>query len=59
MRQLLAHHATHADSALGQISMEIIPATDYGAGAGYSLLDNNVACAGWIRQVWAEVNAPT
>lgn len=57
MRQLLAHHAARADSALGQISMEIIPATDYGAGARYSLIDNNVACAEWIRQVWAELSA--
>ena len=54
MRQLLAHHAAREDSALGQISMEIIPATDYGAGAGYSLFDNNVACAHWIRSAWAE-----
>ena len=43
------------DSALGQISMEIIPATDYGAGAGYSLFDHNIACAQWIRALWADV----
>lgn len=55
VRQLLAHHAAHADSALGQISMEIIPATDYGAGAGYSLFDHNIACAKWMRALWADV----
>lgn len=53
VRQLLRHHATHADSALGQISMEMIPMTDYGAGAKYSIFEHNVACAKWIRQEWA------
>lgn len=57
MRQLLTHHALAADSALGQISMEIIPAPDYGGGAKYSLFDNNVACANWIRSVWSELQA--
>ena len=55
VRQLLTHHAARTDSALGQISMEIIPATDYGAGAGYSLFDHNIACAQWIRALWADV----
>jgi len=57
VRQLLTHHAARADSALGQISMEIIPAPDYGGGAKYSLLENNVACAKWIRAQWAEVQS--
>lgn len=57
VRQLLVHHALRADSALGQVSMEIIPATDYGAGATYSLFDNNVACAAWIRRLWKDVEA--
>ena len=55
VRQLLTHHAARADSALGQISMEIIPAPDYGGGAKYSLLENNIACANWIRAQWAEI----
>ena len=55
VRQLLTHHAARADSALGQISMEIIPAPDYGGGAKYSLLENNIACAKWIRAQWAEI----
>jgi len=53
IRLLLRHHATNPKSCLGQISMEIIPATDYGAGAKYSLLANNIACANWIRHEWA------
>jgi len=57
VRQLLAHHAARADSALGQISMEIIPATDYGAGSTYSLLANNIACAQWIRSEWATLQS--
>ena len=55
MRQLLIHHAARADSSLGQISMEIIPAPDYGGGARYSLLENNIACAKWIRAQWVEI----
>jgi hypothetical protein len=58
MRQLLTHHAGRADSALGQISMEIIPAPDYGGGAKYSLLDNNVACANWLRALWKTLQPP-
>lgn len=52
MRQLLQHHASDPNSRLGQISMEIIPAPDYGGGGKYSLLDNNIACANWIRKEW-------
>lgn len=52
IRRLLIHHATHADSCLEQISLEIIPAIDYGAGAKYSLFDDSVACARWIRETW-------
>lgn len=57
VRQLLRHHATHADSCLGQISTEIITALDYGAGAKYSHYRNSIACAQWIRQSWNEILA--
>ena len=59
MRQLLTHHATHSNSALGQISMEMIPGTDYGAGAKYSIFENNIACANWIRGLWKEIQSTT
>jgi hypothetical protein len=38
--------------------MEIIPAPDYGGGAKYSLLDNNVACANWLRALWKTLQPP-
>jgi hypothetical protein len=59
IRQLLRYHATHADSCLGQITTEFIPFPDYGGGARYSLLANNVACARWIRDTWKSVQAST
>lgn len=52
MRQLLRHHATQSDHEVLTISTEFIPAIDYGAGAKYSIFENNVACAKWIRQEW-------
>ncbi|MDB5786838.1 xylose isomerase [Caballeronia mineralivorans] len=36
------------------ISCEFIPFADYGGGAGYSIFDNNVACAAWLRNLWLE-----
>lgn len=57
VRRLLRHHATHDRSRLGQATMEFIPFPDYGGGAGYSIFDNNVACARWLRQLWHEVQA--
>jgi len=57
VRDLLAHHATHADSPIRQISCEHIPAIDYGAGHRYSIFENNVACARWLREEWARALA--
>jgi hypothetical protein len=53
VRDLLRHHAADPNSPLGQISCEFIPNIDYGAGHGYSIFDNNVACARWLRAEWA------
>jgi hypothetical protein len=49
VRRLLTFHATTPDSPLKLISTEFIPFTDYGEGARYSLFDNSVACARWLR----------
>jgi hypothetical protein len=57
VRDLLAHHATHDESPIGQISCEHIPACDYGMGHKYSIFENNVACARWIREEWAKALA--
>jgi len=50
--ELLRHHASNPASRLGQISVEIIPGVDYGAGTKYSLFNDSIACANWIRQSW-------
>ncbi|ONX82892.1 xylose isomerase [Burkholderia cenocepacia] len=60
LRQLLhaqaqaeVHAPTPAQPArLEQISCEFIPFPDYGGGARYSIFDNNVACAQWLRDTW-------
>ncbi|MEE8270362.1 MAG: hypothetical protein V3R98_01335 [Alphaproteobacteria bacterium] len=57
VRHLMTYHATHDDSPLGQISTEFIPNTDYGEGGKYSIFDNSVACAAWLRQTWDQTVA--
>lgn len=57
MRDLLAFHARDPQRRLGQITTEFIPATDYGAGARYSIFANNVAMAEWLRATWRESSA--
>ena len=57
VRNLLRHHATAPSSPLRQISCEHIPAVDYGAGHKYSIFDNNVACARWLRDEWSRALA--
>jgi hypothetical protein len=56
-RQLLRHHAMHAESCLGQVSTEFIPSPDYGGGARYSIFENNVACARWLKDAWTDACA--
>ena len=56
IRQLFVYHSTTPGSALGQISTEFIPGVDYGAGHGYSLFENSVACARWMRDLWQNIN---
>ena len=57
VRDLLTHHARHAESPIRQISCEHIPAIDYGAGHKYSIFEQNVACARWMREEWASALA--
>jgi hypothetical protein len=57
VRDLLAHHARHGESSIRQISCEHIPAVDYGAGHKYSIFEQNVACARWLREEWANALA--
>ncbi len=53
LRHLMAYHASHDDSPLTTISTEFIPFPDYGGGAKYSIFENSVACAEWLRETWA------
>lgn len=58
VRQLARYHISSPSSPLRLISTEFIPFTDYGSGAGYSLFDNSVACAVWIRSAIADAQHP-
>ena len=57
VRRLLRHHATDPSSRLDTFSTEFIPFPDYGGGAKYSIFENSVACATWIREEWARAQA--
>jgi hypothetical protein len=53
--QIFTHHARDPKSPLGQVTMEFIPFPDYGGGARYSILANNIACAKWVRDNWNQL----
>ena len=41
----------HPNSSFNQISCEFIPFPDYGGGVRYSIFEQNVACAKWLREL--------
>lgn len=53
-RQLFRYHARNDTSPLTTVSTEFIPYPDYGGGAKYSLFEQNVACAQWLRDTWQQ-----
>jgi hypothetical protein len=55
MRSLLKHHATHGRREVLCISTEILPFADYGAGVRYSLFEDSIGCARWLRSTWDEL----
>jgi hypothetical protein len=55
VRELLAWMHAHPDRAPQRISCEFIPFPDYGGGGRYSICDNNLACAAWLRDEWAKL----
>lgn len=57
VRDLMRYHASHDESRLGQISTEFIPNTDYGENCKYSLFEQSVACAQWMRSAWNEISS--
>ena len=54
VQSIVDHHYSNKGSSLEQITTEFITPTDYGAGWGYSIFNNNVQCAKWIRQITNE-----
>jgi len=54
LRRLITFHATNPNSCLGQISTEFLISTDYGAGAKYSIWQDSIVAAKWLRQTWAD-----
>ncbi len=57
VRDMLAWMHQHPERAPRQVSCEFIPFPDYGGGGRYSIWDNNLACARWLRQEWAQLQA--
>lgn len=53
VKQLIYYHSQNEQSPLRYISTEFIPATDYGEGNKYSLFENSIACAKWIRRLYS------
>ena len=56
-RKVLKYHLTHDESPLRFVITEMIARPDYGLGAKFSLLEQNAACARWIRRAFAQLNA--
>ena len=52
VRRVLRYHRDHPNSPLRWISTDMIDLPDYGGGVKYSLFDQNVAMAHWIRRTW-------
>lgn len=57
IRKVLRYHVSHPESRLQYITTEMINLPDYGLGARYNLLEQNVAAARFVRQAWKEVQA--
>ena len=57
IRKVLRHHARTPASRLKYITTEMINLPDYGLGARYNLFEQNVACARFIRESWAEMRS--
>jgi len=57
VRQLMRHQARGPASVPATISTEFIPSPDYGGGAKYSVFEQNIACAKWLRETWNAVSS--
>ncbi len=57
VRKVLRHHRDNPQSRLRYVTTEIIDLIDYGENAKYSLFEQSVAVAEWIRDTWADISA--
>jgi hypothetical protein len=57
IRQMMRHQAAAPDDGPVTISTEYIPFPDYGGGAKYSVFEQNIACAKWLREEWRHAHA--
>lgn len=57
IRLALRYHITHPDSPLRFVTTEMINLPDYGLGARYNLLEQNIEAARFIRRAWDETVA--
>lgn len=56
VRRVLRHHLNNPkQSRLRWITTDMIDMADYGGGVDYSLIEQNIAIAQWIRATWAEL----
>jgi len=55
VRRMLRHHHLNPSSPLRYITTDMIDMADYGENAKYSLFEQNVAIAEWIRSTWDEI----
>ena len=51
VQSIIDYHYSNKGSSLEQITTEFIAPTDYGAGWKYSIFNNNVQCAKWMRKI--------
>lgn len=54
--KMLRYHDATPSSPLRWLTTDMIDMPDYGGGVGYSLFDQNVAIAEWLRRLWADIS---
>ena len=57
LRTAMRYHLENANSPLKYVITEMIPQPDYAMNATFSLIEQNAACARWIRAQWSQFKA--
>lgn len=57
VRKMFEYHHRTSSSPLRWLTTDMIDMPDYGGGVGYSLFDQNVAIAEWVRNTWTETKS--